>query len=454
MSEIGTDGWGNCSFDVEGFIESHQMGRHITRSLHGFNSETPYYLGLLCEADFIEAYRVCPPLKAIVGKRAKAFNNGVRDVYNKNTENLGRGREANMLREKLARPNVLQTGVQFFSQQNHYIDLFGYCPLLRVPVPGFVDEIKALWNIPPWLFDITYTRKWLDQFKITGIYKDFYLFWDGKKIEIDAKNLKFIFDDGIGSECDTNLTIPDSRLVGMDYIVSNIAAAYKSRNTLITKRGAIGILSNEGADSKGTPLTIDEEVRKDLQTDFKKYGIVGQPFQVIITDAKLKWQQMGFATKDLLLFEEIADNVDRLCDAYGWPPELISRPKQTTYDNRSEARIDLYHDTIMPEDRSRMEQFTNCVVSEGSNLEIKNDFTKVPVLQKELKEKAEARLALNKASEIEYRNGLLTKNEWRKELGKEEITDDETFNEYKEEVKPEEDGNNTASKDKGAPAKK
>jgi hypothetical protein len=434
MSEIGVEGWNNCKgLDPEYFIQAGRSYGH----LYGMNGgEIPYFQCLLNERDFIEAYRVCPPLKAIISRRAKAFNNGIKDVFNGNTDKPARGHEAASIRAMLEKPNVLQTGDQFFSQQNQYIDLFGYCPVLVIRPSGFVDEIKAVWNIPPWLFDIKYTRKWLNQYKLTGIYEKFYILWEGKQMEIDVRDIKFIFDDGIGSEDDTNLVIPDSRLVGMDYIVSNICAAYKSRNTLITKRGAMGVLSNDSTDAKGSSLAIEEEVKKDLQRDFKSYGIVGQPFQIILTDAKMKWQQMGFATKELMLFEEIQDDIDRLCDQYGYPSELISRIKGTTYENKLQARIDMYHDSIVPEDKSRMQQFTNCIVSEGSGLIIKTDYSKVPVLQREKKIHAEARLLWNQAMKIEKDNGVSTRNEWRIKLGEEPIPKeiDPTADEYKETI--------------------
>lgn len=439
MSHIGSTGWWNGSTDIEGFIEA---GTRLPGYMYGLRTEQPYFLPLLHEEDFIHAYRICSPLKAIVSRRSKATSNGLVEVLNVDKTKPARGREAKMLRDMFgvdgnSRPNVLQTADQFFSQQDHYVDLCGYCPFIVMRPTGFVDEIKAVWNIPPWLFDIEYTRKWLWEYKLTGIYKKFFMVWEGKRIEIDPKDLSFIFDDGIGTETDSNLLIPDSRLVGMDYIVSNIVAAYKSRNTLITKRGAVGILSNEGTDSRGTPLTIDSDIRDNLQQDFRNYGIVGQPFQIIVTDAKLKWQQMGFATKDLLLFEEIEDDIFRLCDVYGYPRELMSQQKGATYENKIQARVDLYHDSIIPENNSRMRQFTSGVVSKDSGIKLVRNFDAVPVLQKEKLNAALTRKAISDAMLIEYNNGLATKNMWLEELGMDTV-EDPAFDEYKqpEEIDP------------------
>jgi hypothetical protein len=428
---IGQAGWKNAVTDVERFISA---GAAHNRFFYNGMEDAPYFLALRCEANYLEAFNICPPLKAIVGKKAKAFNTGVRLVKNKKSGKKGSGEEAAALRKILDKPNPLQNGLQFFAQQNHYIDLFGYCPILVMRPTGMPWEISAVWNIPPWLFDLEYTGKWLFETSKVDIYKKFIVNWGGKQMPIDVEALRFVFDDGIGTECDTNLTIPDSRLVGLEYPVSNIVAAYKSRNTLITKRGAIGILSNEDKNiATGKALPIDDDVKNALQKDFGKYGLTGQPYQIIVTDASLKWQQMGFPTKELMLFEEIQEDIERLCDAFGWPVELIARGKDVTYDNKKQARKDLYHNTIIPEADSRMEQFSRAVVTLESNLEIVCDYSSVQVLQEDKKEAAETRKAIDDACEREYNNGLITKNDWRIALGLEPLPD-EQYNIYKNET--------------------
>jgi hypothetical protein len=337
------------------------------------------------------------------------------------------------IRKLLKKPNILQLESQFFAQQNTYIDLFGYCPVLKVRPVGMPTEISSLWNIPPWLFDIEYTRKWLRQAKISGIYDSYYMYWNGDRIEIKFDDLYFVFDDGIGTQCDTNLTIPDSRLVGADYEVSNIVAAYKSRNTLITKRGAIGVLSNGTEDHDGgVPMKPGDKEK--LQQEFSTYGITGQMYQVIITDANLKWQQMGFSTKDLMLFEETEDCILRLCDLFGTPSLLMSLAEAAgTYENQSEARKDFITNTIIPESCSRMEQNTVGILGQETTLAIIRDYSKLAVLQEDKGKAATARKDLDTALQMEYTKGLITKNDWREFLGLERL-EDPAFDEYYDEI--------------------
>ncbi|MES2593138.1 MAG: phage portal protein [Bacteroidota bacterium] len=387
------------------------------------------YYNLSNEKEFLYAYNLCSPLKSIIAKRAKAFNNGKLELIKKDG-NYAKGAYPDSIKKLYDQPNALQSGKQFFSQQNHYIDIFGYCPVLKVRPVGFADEITSLWNIPPYLInDLDFTGKWLKQNSILDIYKKLTLRWNGDVEELDLKDIYFVLDDGIGTDLDCNLTIPDSRMVGSEYQISNIIAAYKSRNTLITKRGAIGILTNDGKDQAGTiPLPSDE--KDAVQADFRQYGLTGQPKQVIITDAALKWQQMGFATKDLLLFEEIEDDVNMLCDTYGYPVELMARSKGQTFENKKQAKKDLYRSTIIPEAESRIQQNSKGIIDPGKGITMMMDYSEIDVIQEEAKERADARKALNDALAVEFESGLITKNMWLIELGRDTI-DLPEFNEYK-----------------------
>lgn len=405
--------------------------------LYGYGGDD-YFFELKCEADYLTAYKNCPPLSSIIGRRAKAFNNGIIELLDKDG-NYSETSDAKRFRKILDKPNVLQTGKQFRAQQNIYIDIFGYCPVYVIRPVGMKTEISSMWNIPPWLFDINYTGKWLKQVDLKDIYKEYKIEWAGEKVTLDFENLFFVFDDGIGTENDTNLTIPDSKLVALEYPVSNIVAAYKSRNTLITKRGALGILSNAGGDDSGI-IPMPKGEKENIQQEFKKYGIVGQPFQVIVSNAALRWQQMGFATKDLMLFEEIKDDIERLCDQYGFPIELLAKEKGTTFANKAEAKTELYIDTIIPELESRLEAWQRFFFPDYDII-ISANFTGLSIFQESEKDKAEARKALNEALQLEYQNGLITKNDWLEALGRDRLPD-KSFDEYRNEkdTTPEDSG--------------
>ena len=155
---------------------------------------------------------------------------------------------------------------------------------------------------------------------------------NGYSVQIDTEDIFHHKDISLNSD---NLISGQSRLVSLQDPVSNIIASYEARNVLITRRGAIGILSNEGKDSIGTTPLLPGE-KEDLQEDFKKYGVTRGQLQVIISNAGLKWQSMTFPTKDLMLFEEIEDDVRQIADNYDYPMHLLGFKGGTTFSNMNE----------------------------------------------------------------------------------------------------------------------
>lgn len=378
--------------------------------------------GLDNERNHLRAYNECPPLKSIVAKRAKSFNVANIDVINTNTDKPATGPSAAAYRAILNKPNPLQTRKQFLAQQNIYIDIFGYCPVFIIRPFGVNDAVTAIWNIPPWLFNIQYTGMWLQQSTVAGIFKGYTMQWSTGAVILPVENLNLIFDDGFGTDMDINLCVPDSRLRSLEYPIFNIIAGLKARNTGITRGGPIGILSNEGVDAVGQ-IAIPEGERKAIQKDFSRYGVVGQEFQVIITESNLKWQAMGSNLKDMQLFDEQDANINSLCDAFGYYPELLATSKSATFVNKEKAEKMFYTGTIIPESESRLEQLSNAIIGQGTNMIYRGSFDHVPALQAEALETAQARKEMDTALEKEFKNNVITLNMWLAELGQDARTD-------------------------------
>ena len=206
----------------------------------------------------------------------------------------------------------------------------------------------------------------------------------------------------------STMFLPESRIKPLSMEVNNIIGAYESRNVLINYRGALGILSNDAKDAMGT-LPVKKEDKQALQDDFLRYGLSKSQWKFIITSASVKWQQIGVPTKDLMLFEEIEDDIMRICDIYGYQYELLSSTKGVTFANKNEAKKILYQDTIIPESISICEQQTKLFGLDLLGLKLKKDFSHIPALQEDDVKKSTARLLLNQAKKIEETEKLIEK---------------------------------------------
>ena len=149
-----------------------------------------------------------------------------------------------------------------------------------------------------------------------------------------------------------------------------------------------------------------------------KYGLSARQAKVIVTNASLKWQQMTFSVKDLMLFEGINKNIQLLCDAFGYPYELLGNDSGVTYANKLEAKRSFYQDSIIPISKIYAEKFTEFFGLEGVSVAI--DYSDVECLRMAEKEQAEAFYRKNEAMRIAYEKGVVSTAEWRLYIGYDE----------------------------------
>lgn len=382
------------------------------------NNGIDYHFQYCGHADALKAYQKCPPISAIINRKAQAFINGKTEILNSQS-NPATSSEAKKIRNIFKNPNPLQSAAQFEAQAYIYLQLFGYCPVLRIKPFGFPDyEATALWNIPPFMIDIKETNKlWMTD--PNGVIDRIILNYKGQKTVLNLQDI-FLFKDFTPSF--TSIVIPESRIKALSKPINNIIGAFESRNVLINYRGALGILTPE-KDPMGTiPLSPDD--KENIQQDFKRYGLKDTQWQVIISNAALKWQQMGYATKDLMLFEEVEDSTKSICDQYGYPYRLLNYDAGTlSGSDVKEFKKQLYQDSIIPEANSFYEQWNALFETDKYNLRIGKNYEHVAVLQEDMKLMAEAMFMISRGSQMDFLCNVITLNQWRKRLNVPETSD-------------------------------
>lgn len=373
----------------------------------------------------LTAYESCPPVNAIINKKAQAYINGKTWVLNTRGKESTTA-EAKKLQALFKKPNPLQSWKQFEAQGYIYQQLFGYTIILPIKPVGFKENIDAtaLWNIPPFMVDIEETNKLFYQSDTKGIIKQIVLNYKGTRSIIQVEDV-YIMKDFTPSFC--SLVLPESRIKALQLPINNIIGAYESRNVLINYRGALGILTNDPGTGQFGALPITDTDKENIQNDFHRYGLKNNQWQLIITSAAMKWQQMGYPTKELMLFEEIEDDIMRICDSYNYPYQLMSSAKGTTFSNVKEGKQLLYQDAIIPEAESMYEQWDQFFNTEKYNLRLNKDYSHIPVLQEDEAQKMQARLTRDQAYTIEWEKGLITLNQWRVANGEDPIAGGELY---------------------------
>lgn len=361
----------------------------------------------------LKAYELCPPLTAVINKKASAYINGktwVMDEKGKESKSAF----ANKLRTRLSKPNPLQTWKQFEAQQQIIIGISGFCLTLPIIPVGYKEVIdcSSMWNIPPAMLTIEESGKLFYQTDISGMLKSVKLTYKGNDTDITNQPF-YIFKDFLPSL--SSMIFPESRSCSLARPINNIIGALESRGVLINYRGALGILSSKN--DKYGYIPIKDDQKDQLQKDFKRYGLRDQQWKFIITSAAVDWQQMGISTRELMLFEEIEDDTNMICDSHGFPIDLMSGSTRKTYQNAREARRGLYQETTIPEACSIYDQWNIFFKCAENGCKMEKDYSHVSALQENQGEMATARRTLGQELDLEFKNNWITYNRVLELLG-------------------------------------
>lgn len=128
--------------------------------------------------------------------------------------------------------------------------------------------------------------------------------------------------------------------------------AYSQHNKALLDNGArpsgalvfepIPMGSGEGA--VAAPESVIKAAEAELRERHMGGSNAGKP---MVLGGKVSWQEMGLSPRDMDFMEGKDDAARDICLAYGVPFTLLVKG-QSTYNNVSEAKLELYEDTVLP----------------------------------------------------------------------------------------------------------
>lgn len=394
------------------------------------------YISLENSGELKEAYEKCAPLSNIISSLGKVFSDAEIQVINSNTDKFVRGQYKDW--EKLLRqPNPIQNQQQFFKQLYIYNKVNGFCFVMKnygSNMEGTGYPPSSMYVLPYWLTEIDLPYKNYNDLELDDILDNVWLTANNgdKRIKIPKENLMLIKDTT--GDLDDRYYLPISKVALNQYPISTIVSAAEADITLIQNKGAIGILSNKAQDDAGHQ-PMEESEKEAIQQQFSKYGLTRSQWQMIITNANIDYTPMAFNVRDLMLHETYAKGIKDLCDAFGYPYELLSHSERKNLSNVNSFDKILYQNTIIPEGNDiAMQMEMGLGLNKLSTpLIINFDYSHIQALQKSDEEKGKGRKALNEAYKMEWENGLITRNMWLEGIGEEPVQMEE-FNKYKWEL--------------------
>ncbi|MDX1938042.1 MAG: phage portal protein, partial [Flavihumibacter sp.] len=435
---------GQTAFKSAGItVESNGKGKffHI---LNGFAIANWRFTS---KQSFVDAFNQCPPLAAVLLRVGIAAAKGKVWVLKQNSEDESRSEFGKNLRRLFKKPNPIQGWEQFYAQVIVYKRLYGYAPIITTNPAGFggVTEKTKMWCLPPWFVDIEISKKLLSATDMTDLLDKVEFTYKGKKDPLDIKNLILLRDYTPTMNLE-DAVLPQSRNLSLALPIAGIVSAYKSNNVLIKKKGGLGIIGNNTKDAIGSVALKDTEKKEIEEKLHENYGLTEDQFQVIVSNAALTYTPMVFDTTQLGIHETISNYTKEVCNVHGYPFKLLASDKSTGLNSNElkEASISLYNDTIQPEVDADFRVFADFFKCEEFGIDLLCDFSEIDVLQENKKEAATARLTFSRALEIDWKNNMITRNMYLKQLGFDEIDGkegDEYYWQFIARTKPEGDEN-------------
>lgn len=374
----------------------------------GASTEVPF--NYVDKRSSLNAYLWCPPVSSIIQKKAQAFVNGktwITNVSGKANGKESMSPQAVKIRRLLANPNPLQSGKQFEAQAYSLINLYGYCVILAMKPFGYGNEdADNLFILPNWFLDIYQSRELYFDKDVNPINKITFTY-GGQIVELPLDNLIILKDI---TPALISPLFPSNRIEPLARPINNVIGAYDSRGIMIDKRGPTGVFTQEMNPMGNIPLPESEQ--KEFEDKFKKYGLRKGQVAVIMGNAALKWQKVGFDVKELGLFDEVKESGIAICNGLSFPPFLLGL-SDTTYNNQKEASRGLYQETIIPDSESIYEQLNNAFNVYKYGIVISKDYSHVAALQEDRLANANVRKTLSVSAEKEFKNNVITLNDWR-----------------------------------------
>jgi len=306
-------------------------------------------------------------------------------------------------------PNPLMNFKQFIWQSVCYELLTGanfqYINRPSTLQPTF-DNIISLWNLPTSRLNIE-LKKNVDIYSSTSMSDLVQSYKEGQRV-FEVKNvLPFIqLDIAFGNEANKFV----SPLQGASIAIKNLIPVYEARNVIYVKRGALGFIVSKKTDASGT-MALTPKEKQDAQDAYQaNYGLQRGKNQVGVSSAPVEYIDTSMSIQELQPFEETLSNAIAIYSALRVPPHLVPSKDKSTFNNAKADMKSFYSDVIIPMANKYAQSYTRFFNIDRKYVHA--DFSHIPILQEDRKEKADVEKILGSVWLERWNNGVCSLNDW------------------------------------------
>jgi hypothetical protein len=185
-------------------------------------------------------------------------------------------------------------------------------------------------------------------------------------------------------------------------------------NVILKSRGMQGIIKANNKDGTGTQIPLGKDAKDEIDRTFKStYGLMDHQKQYLISYSDIDFIKTIMSPTEMGIYSEFSNNAMIISNGLGVPPELYKTYiSGATFENQIQAVRRLYQDTVIPKVENEDQYFTERLRLREYGYELRTDFSHVPALAENIKEKASA-LSMNcTTAEKAYNNDIITWNQY------------------------------------------
>lgn len=371
-------------------------------------------------------YRENPVLSSVINLKADYASNAKIHVRNIKTgeifteKDYRENKNLDKIVQKMFRiknnPNPLQSTKEFLALSSIFKDVFGNGFIYGNSPVGTINirDIEYLWHVWPQFMKPEVTGKFFDQIRMDGIIQKWIWETGNYKRNFNIDEILHRKEPNIKFGDSKDVVLGESRQVSLEWPLANIRIAYESRNIIAKERGPRAIISSNSKDDFASSLPMEEEDKKEVQSDFKsKYGTVDGQDQFMVTRHNISVHTIDQDVRKLGLLNEISSDAQVVCNRYGVPYNLLKMDlKGATYENQIRDERRMYQNEIIPEEEDRWNDINNWLKCKDFGFEYVVDFTHLPAMQEDFKEKSETDKNINTVQKELFFAGVTTYNQW------------------------------------------
>ena len=373
-----------------------KMGNTYFYPIDGLNLDKTTYL---------KQFLAVPELNNIINIRARAMASWRLEILSKATGLEVKANEN--LVKTLRKPNFFQSQVEFWRQSELFRSIYANEYLYFLTPVGMPNTVKSMFTLDPSKVDIEYKPIGHYFNDISGEDAKYFYTENGTKTELDKNNIIHLNDNRV--IIDKDFLKGTSKFKALQPNIQNIIEAYEKRNILL--KMPIGIMSQNTSDAIGQSMPMDPKEKENTLKDLARRGALP-----IISNLGVSYDSMTNNPKNMGLFEEVHEDTQKICDAFGVPYELLANQKGTTFANLKEAKKQMYEETIIPDTEEKTGAL-NARFAEKS-WEIVGGFKHLAVFADDQKQRAISLKQLIEALSKALADGAITIEQYQNELKK------------------------------------